>query len=72
MEANDKVKVYNSTLGLKGVEGTFISVSSDGYYELYMKFNDKRHKILLPINNTVLVSDDAVVDGERFTEDIIR
>jgi hypothetical protein len=72
MDANDKVKIYNTTLALKGVEGTFVSVNPEGYYELYMKFNDKRHKVMLPINNTVLISEDTVVDGEQFVEDIIR
>jgi len=72
MEANEKVKIYNTTLTLKGVDGTFITVSPEGYYEVYMQFNGKRHNVLLPVNNTVIISADPIVDGEQFTDDIIR
>ena len=72
MEANEKVKIYNTTLALKGVDGTYISVKSEGYYELYMQFNGKRHNVLLPINNTVLISEDPLDEGDQFVEEILR
>lgn len=75
MEANQKIKIYNTTLALKGVDGTFISVNPEGYYELYMKFNDKRHNVFLPVNNTVLISEEPVIESEeseQFSNDIVR
>jgi len=72
MEANQKVKVYNTTLSLKGVPGTYITVHEQGFYELYMQFNNKRHNVYLPINGTVLVADEPVVDTDEFAKDLLR
>lgn len=72
MEPNEKIKVYNSTLSLKGVEGTFITIGPEGYYEVYMNFEGKRHNVLLPVNNTVLVSFEPVVDSAEFKDEIVR
>ncbi len=72
METNQKVKVYNTTLALKGVPGTYVTVHPEGYYELFMAFNGKRHNVFLPINGTVLVSEEPVVESAEFGEEIIR
>jgi hypothetical protein len=71
MDSNQKVKVYNTTLSLKGVPGTYITVHEEGFYELYMSFNGKRHNVYMPINGTVLVSEAPVEEGEGFGEDVI-
>lgn len=72
MDSNDKVKIYNTTLALKGVTGTFIKVHDQGFYELYMQFNGKRHNVYLPITGTVIVSDQPVVEGDDISNEIIR
>ena len=72
MEANQKVKVYNTTLSLKGVPGTYIAIHPEGFYEVYMQFNGKRHNVFLPITGTVLVSEEPIVEGDALAEEIIR
>jgi len=49
------VQLHNELLGIKGGKGTLVSVSPDGYYEVKCAFGPKTHRVLLPIQNTVLI-----------------
>ena len=55
MELPAEVLVHNELLGLKGGRGTLLRVTSEGYYELNCRFGEKLHRVLLPINSTVII-----------------
>jgi hypothetical protein len=50
------VKVYNETLGAKGVKGKLVRVSDDGFYEITLEIGGKNYTSLLPISSTVLLA----------------
>lgn len=66
MELPAEVLIHSEALSLKGTPGTLIRVDPDGYYELNLKFGEGIHRVLLPIDNTVLISAQAedVVDAD--------
>lgn len=49
------VLVHNELLGLKGAEATLLQVSPDGYYLMHRKFGDSLHRVLIPIDQTILI-----------------
>jgi hypothetical protein len=51
---------------MKGEEGTLLQIG-DGFYELNCRFGGSIHRILLPIQHTVLISKDQ---EERFASDL--
>ena len=55
MELPADVLVHNEILGLKGGRGTLIRVDPDGYYEVNLTFGERRHRVLLPIQATVVI-----------------
>lgn len=55
MEIPGEVLIHNERLGLKGGKGTLLRVSSEGYYEVNLKFGSNTHRVLLPISTTVLI-----------------
>ncbi len=59
MDVPGEVLVHNRQLGLKGVPGRLLAISSDGYFELNLKFGDNLHRALLPVGETVLISREA-------------
>lgn len=56
MELHTEVLIHNETLGVKGGRGTLLQISPDGYYEVSCFFGERRHRTLLPIHGTVLIS----------------
>jgi hypothetical protein len=50
------VKVYNETLGAKGVKGKLVRVSDDGFYEITLEIGGKNYTSLLPISSTVILA----------------
>ena len=59
MELPEEVLIHNSTLGLKGGRGVLLRVAPEGYYEVNLAFGDKRHRTLLPVTGTVIISKEA-------------
>lgn len=55
MELPIPVMIHNELLGLKGASGTLMQVNPDGFYLITTSFGDKVHKVLLPIEQTVLI-----------------
>lgn len=55
MDLPAEVQIHNELLGIKGGKGTLVMVSPHGYYEMICPFGANRHRVLLPIPNTVLV-----------------
>ncbi len=55
MDLPADVQIYNELLGIKGGKGNLVAVQPSGYYEVICLFNGRRHRVLLPVQNTVLV-----------------
>ena len=56
MDIPSMVLIHNRILGLKGTEGKLYQVSDLGYYEVECVFGQARHRVLLPIHSTVIIS----------------
>lgn len=55
MEVPAEVRVHNEILGMKGGIGTLLAISPHGYYEVNLRFGDRLHRALLPIEGTVVI-----------------
>ena len=55
MDLPAEVQIHNELLGLKGTKATLILVSDDGFYEVKCVFGENTHRVLLPVENTVIV-----------------
>ena len=69
IERESVIKVYNETLGAKGVKGKLIRVA-EGYYEVTLEISGKNYTSLLPIGATVILAVDpeeevATIQVER-------
>lgn len=58
MELPEDVLIHNSTLGLKGGRGVLLRIAPEGYYEVNLAFGGKKHRTLLPVAGTVVISRD--------------
>ena len=56
MELPAEVLIHNEILNLRGGEGTLITISPLGYYEVNCRFGDRPHRTLFPIQGTVLIA----------------
>lgn len=59
MEQPTDILIHNALLGVKGARGTLLAISPHGYYEVNMKFGDRLHRVLLPIETTVVIAQEA-------------
>lgn len=59
MELPIEVLVHNATLGLKGGRAVLLRVAPEGFYEVNLSFGDKKHRTLLPVTGTVVISREA-------------
>jgi hypothetical protein len=50
-----RVVIYCPTLELKNKQGSLMSVSTFGYYEVRLDFSERNHTAFLPIEGTALV-----------------
>ena len=57
-----KVFIYNELLGLKGSPGMLRNVDDKGYYDTVVKVKEERHRILLPISQTVIIYSEPVIE----------
>lgn len=60
MEIPAKVSVFNRTLEIKGKAATLVAISSEGYYEVVLDFQNRNHTVLFPIAETVLIFNEAL------------
>jgi hypothetical protein len=60
MEIPSKVSIFNRTLELKGKPGTLIALNDLGFYEIVMELQTRNHTVLFPINETVLIFNEAL------------
>jgi hypothetical protein len=56
IEREATVKVYNETLGAKGVKGKLVRVCDDGFFEITLEIGGKNYTSLLPISSTVILA----------------
>ena len=56
MELPAEVLIHNEVMSFKGIMGTLIMVSPDGYYEINCRFGERLHRTLFPIQSTVLIA----------------
>ena len=57
MEVPTKVLVHNELVGMKGTRGQLLAIH-ERFYEVICRFGDKQHRILLPMQSTVLIQSD--------------
>jgi hypothetical protein len=56
MELPAEVLIHNETMNFKGITGTLITISPEGYYEINTLFGEHLHRTLFPIQGTVLIA----------------
>jgi hypothetical protein len=64
----EKVFIYNELLGLKGSPGVLQQTNERGYYDLVIKIKENRHRILLPIAQTVIIFSESIIEMDQFLE----
>ncbi len=72
MELPAEVLIHSQLLGMKGSEGTLLQISKDGYYVANCGFGDKIHRVLLPIQSTVLILKEPEESFSSLAPDIER
>lgn len=71
MDLPADVQIHNELVGLKSGKGSLVAVRDQGFYEVNLTFGQKTHRVLLPIQNTVIIfrhpeaEFDASVEIER-------
>lgn len=67
MEVPIKVLVHNELVGMKGTRGQLLAIH-ERHYEVTCRFGDKQHRILLPMQSTVLIQSDPEPVPEEVVE----
>lgn len=63
MDLPAKVTIYTNIFpDLNAKNGELISIAQQNYYELHIRFKEKRHVVLLPISQTILIFEDPLLD----------
>jgi len=69
MDEQSHVRVYNEALGVKGAKGKLLQIHSDGYYEIALEVKERLYQALVPINSTVLLAAEPIVETESISVD---
>jgi hypothetical protein len=56
IEREAPIKVYNETLGAKGVKGKLVRVAHEGFYEVTLEISGRNYTSLLPVASTVILA----------------
>ena len=64
----EKVFIYNELLGLKGSAGVLQETNEKGYYDLVIKIKEQRHRIFLPISQTVIIFHEPIIEMDQSLE----
>jgi hypothetical protein len=64
MDPQSQVKVYNDALGVKGAKGKLLQIHPAGYYEVALEVKERYHIALLPVQGTVLLAAEPMVETE--------
>ena len=68
MDLPAKILIHNELLGIKGGKGTLVAISPHGYYEAKCGFGGKTHRVLFPIQSTVLIFSEPEAEFEPSIE----
>jgi len=60
VEIPSKVSVFNRILEIKGKAGTLIAINDLGFYEIVLEVQQRNHTVLFPVEDTVVIFNDAV------------
>lgn len=60
MEIPAKVSIFSRTLEVKGKPATLVAISAHGFYEVVMEVQQRNHTVLFPINETVVIFNEAL------------
>ena len=60
MEIPAKVSVFSRTLEVKGKPATLVAINAHGFYEVVMEVQQRNHTVLFPINETVVIFNEAL------------
>jgi hypothetical protein len=69
MDLQSHVRVYNEALGVKGAKGKLLQIHSDGYYEIALEVKERFYQAFVPINATVLLAAEPLVETESVAVD---
>ncbi|HPD60379.1 MAG TPA: hypothetical protein PKV48_01275 [Thermodesulfobacteriota bacterium] len=64
----EKVFIYNEILGLKGSPGVLQQINEKGFYDLVIKIKENRHRILLPLAQTVIIFSEPIIEIDQSLE----
>lgn len=64
----DKVFIYNELLGLKGSSGVLQGLNPMGYYDVLLKIKEGRHRLFLPISQTVVIFSEPIIEMDQELE----
>jgi hypothetical protein len=60
MEIPAKVSIFSRTLEVKGKPATLVAINANGFYEVVMEVQQRNHTVLFPINETVVIFNEAM------------
>jgi len=63
-----KVFIYNEILGFKGSPGMLWNIDEKGYYDTIVKIKGKKHRILFPISQTVIIYSEPAIEMDSSIE----
>jgi hypothetical protein len=55
MEIPSIVTIFHSNAQFNNKRGTLVAVNDTGFYEITVDFNQRRHTVLLPVTETILI-----------------
>lgn len=55
MEIPSIVTIFHANAQFNNKRGTLVAVNDGGFYEITVDFNQRRHTVLLPISDTILI-----------------
>ena len=55
MEIPSIVTIFHANAQFNNKRGTLVAVNDGGFYEITVDFNQRKHTVLFPISDTVLI-----------------
>jgi len=55
MEIPSIVTIFHANAQFNNKRGTLVAVNDGGFYEITVDFNQRRHTVLFPISDTILI-----------------
>ena len=55
MEIPSIVTIFHANAQFNNKRGSLVAVNDQGFYEINIDFNNRKHTVLLPISDTILI-----------------